>query len=82
MAGSAITGWLTWALLAAAPAPQSAEAPPSAELLLYFGEFEDASGDFVDPLALESVATDAQEDDELDESTETSEDEHDDAQDP
>ncbi len=31
------------------------EPPPSAELLLYLGEFEDASGDFVDPMALDEV---------------------------
>ncbi len=34
------------------PAP---EAAPSAEMLLYFAEFEDSEGDFVDPLALESA---------------------------
>lgn len=32
-----------------------AEPPPSAELLLYLGEFEDAQGDFVDPMALEAL---------------------------
>ena len=39
------------------------EAPPSPELLLYLGEFEDASGEFVDPMSLEEQtelpATDA-----------------------
>lgn len=29
------------------------DAPPSADLLLYLGEFEDAAGEFVDPMALE-----------------------------
>lgn len=33
-----------------------AELLPSAEMLLYFAEFEDSEGDFVDPLALESDA--------------------------
>lgn len=34
--------------------PESApEAPPSADLLLYLGEFEDAGGEFVDPMSLE-----------------------------
>lgn len=32
-----------------------AEPLPSAEMLLYFAEFEDNEGDFVDPLALESA---------------------------
>jgi hypothetical protein len=31
---------------------EAAEPPPSAELLLYLGEFEDASGEFADPMAL------------------------------
>ena len=35
--------------------PLGAEPPPSAELLLYLGEFEDAEGDFVDPMALEAL---------------------------
>ena len=76
MAGSAIPGWLSAALLGVAgfatsasalaakapgeqadPAPvaPAAETPPSAEMLLYFAEFEDTEGDFVDPLALESA---------------------------
>jgi hypothetical protein len=29
------------------------DAPPSADLLRYLGEFEDAEGEFVDPMALE-----------------------------
>ena len=33
------------------------EPPPSAELLLYLGEFEDANGDFVDPMAIDAAAT-------------------------
>ena len=37
---------------AAEPVPP-VEAPPSAELLLYLGEFEDGGGEFVDPMALE-----------------------------
>lgn len=36
--------------------PEPAEAPPSADLLLYLGEFEDASGDFVDPMTLEQTS--------------------------
>lgn len=32
-----------------------AEPPPSAELLLYLGEFEDNEGDFVDPMALDAL---------------------------
>lgn len=37
-----------------ADSPQPAEeAAPSVELLMYLGEFEDAGGEFVDPLALE-----------------------------
>jgi hypothetical protein len=53
---------------ASEPAPSAtAETPPSADLLLYLGEFEDAAGDFVDPmalpeteeLALDDVASDA-----------------------
>lgn len=43
---------LTATATAATPEP-APDAPPSAELLLYLGEFEDASGEFVDPLALE-----------------------------
>lgn len=31
----------------------AAEDPPSADLLLYLGEFEDANGEFVDPMSLE-----------------------------
>lgn len=34
---------------------QPAEPPPSAELLLYLGEFEDAQGVFLDPMALEAL---------------------------
>jgi hypothetical protein len=75
LAGSAILGWLSLALVAGseplpAPAadqshdpspaePAAAEAPPSAELLMYFAEFEDVEGDFVDPLALETDAAKA-----------------------
>ncbi|HWS27104.1 MAG TPA: hypothetical protein VN259_11110 [Xanthomonadales bacterium] len=36
---------------------EAAEPPPSAELLLYLGEFEDASGEFVDPMALDETKT-------------------------
>lgn len=32
-----------------------AEPEPSAELLLYLGEFEDAGGEFVDPMALDEA---------------------------
>lgn len=32
-----------------------AEPPPSAELLMYLGEFEDDEGDFVDPMALDAL---------------------------
>ena len=83
MAGSAILGWLSLALVATAgaqPAPAQSlgaaldksspasarqaavpatEALPSVEMLMYFGEFEDSEGDFVDPLALESEAAKA-----------------------
>lgn len=37
--------------------PDAPEQPPSAELLLYLGEFEDANGDFVDPMAIDAAAT-------------------------
>lgn len=41
-------------LTAAAIEPAApVEPPPSAELLLYLGEFEDAGGEFVDPMALD-----------------------------
>ena len=39
-----------------AVAVQPDAAPPSAELLLYLGEFEDAGGDFVDPMAIDASA--------------------------
>ena len=76
MAGSAVPGWLSAALLGAvglasggtalaaqaagkpadpATVAPAADAPPSAQMLLYFAEFEDTEGDFVDPLALESA---------------------------
>ena len=42
------------------------EPPPSAELLLYLGEFEDASGEFVDPMALDEAKTEAAIDDSSD----------------
>ena len=45
-------------MLSALGAPvAAAEPPPSAELLLYLGEFEDASGEFVDPMALDEAKT-------------------------
>lgn len=44
-------------LSAVAAQPEVAEQPPSAELLLYLGEFEDANGDFVDPMAIDAAAT-------------------------
>lgn len=37
-----------------APAAAAGPAAPSAELLLYLGEFEDADGDWIDPLDLPS----------------------------
>lgn len=40
---------------AAGDEPVPAEPAPSAELLLYLGEFEDAGGEFVDPLAIEQM---------------------------
>ena len=40
-----------------------AEPPPSAELLLYLGEFEDAGGEFVDPMALDEMKADPAVDD-------------------
>lgn len=52
MAGTAVFGWLTLVWLAGEPA--APEAAPSPELLMYLGEFEDADGEFVDPMALES----------------------------
>lgn len=70
MAGTAILGWLTLMLAATEPAPPSADAAPDAELLMYLGEFQDAQGEFVDPLALEAAEADeaaptaAKEDDE------------------
>lgn len=42
-------------LAAAGGEPPPPEPPPSADLLMYLGEFEDAQGDFVDPLALEGM---------------------------
>ena len=41
-------------------APNTVEPPPtpSVELLMYLGEFEDASGDFVDPMAVEGNIAD------------------------
>lgn len=39
------------------------EPPPSADLLLYLGEFEDAGGEFVDPMALDELKTEAAIDD-------------------
>lgn len=36
-----------------APPEAGPEAAPSADLLLYLGEFEDAGGEFVDPMSLE-----------------------------
>lgn len=44
-------------LSAVAAQSEVAEQPPSAELLLYLGEFEDANGDFVDPMAIDAAAT-------------------------
>lgn len=51
MAGyAAICGWLIGSTLAAtAPAPAEPPAAPSAELLLFLGEFGDADGRYVDP---------------------------------
>lgn len=43
-------------LSAVAAQSDAAEQPPSAELLLYLGEFEDANGDFVDPMAIDAAA--------------------------
>jgi hypothetical protein len=40
-------------MLTAVASEAPAQAPPSADLLLYLGEFEDAAGEFVDPMALE-----------------------------
>jgi hypothetical protein len=40
-------------MLTAVASEAPAEVPPSADLLLYLGEFEDAAGEFVDPMALE-----------------------------
>ncbi len=45
--------------LAGTAAEQAAPAEPSADLLLYLGEFEDAAGEFVDPLSLEETAVPA-----------------------
>lgn len=42
-------------LSVASAEPPAVEAP-SVDLLLYLGEFEDASGDFVDPMALSDAA--------------------------
>ncbi len=47
MVAAAIAGWLS--LAAGEPPPEPA---PSAELLLYLAEFEDAEGAPVDPLAI------------------------------
>ena len=44
-------------LSAVAAQPDAPDQPPSAELLLYLGEFEDASGEFVDPMALDEAKT-------------------------
>lgn len=52
---------LTATATAATPEPAPDEAP-SAELLLYLSEFEDASGEFVDPLSLEEGREPAAED--------------------
>lgn len=57
MAGTAVFGWLTLVWLAAEPAAD--EAAPSPELLMYLGEFEDADGEFVDPMALDKPAATA-----------------------
>jgi hypothetical protein len=46
---------LTLVLVAADPAAVSADPAPAPELLMYLGEFEDADGEFVDPMALESA---------------------------
>lgn|GEM_PF-1597789 len=81
MAGSAIIGWLSLALLASMPAKPVPEPTPDVELLLYFGEFEDASGDFIDPLALEAAAEDVPDANAVDELTRKSEDEQNDARD-
>jgi hypothetical protein len=40
-------------MLSAVASEAPAEVPPSADLLLYLGEFEDAAGEFVDPMALD-----------------------------
>jgi hypothetical protein len=45
--------------LAGTAADQPATPEPSADLLLYLGEFEDAGGDFVDPMSLEDSAAPA-----------------------
>ena len=53
MAAVASCGQLMWLLLAAgAPEPSTdpEAAAPSKEMLLYLAEFEDASGEWVDPL--------------------------------
>ncbi|MGE4070896.1 MAG: hypothetical protein AB7E72_06935 [Lysobacterales bacterium] len=42
--------------IAGTAAEQAAPAEPSADLLLYLGEFEDARGEFVDPMTLEDSA--------------------------
>lgn len=42
-------------LSVASAEPPEVEAP-SVDLLLYLGEFEDAGGDFVDPMALSEAA--------------------------
>ncbi|MCB1601200.1 MAG: hypothetical protein R3F18_07885 [Lysobacterales bacterium] len=45
--------------LAGTAADQSATVEPSADLLLYLAEFEDAAGDFVDPMTLEEATAPA-----------------------
>lgn len=47
MVAAAIAGWLSLAAGTASPEPA-----PSAELLLYLAEFEDAAGQSVDPLSI------------------------------
>jgi hypothetical protein len=45
--------------LAGTSADQATPVEPSADLLLYLGEFEDAGGEFVDPMTLEDAAAPA-----------------------
>lgn len=59
MVGTAILGWLVLMLAAPETAPPQA---PSVELLMYLGEFEDASGDFVDPMTIEGDSADGEQD--------------------